>query len=495
MTNDEILVAAKKNLKALGDSLGKTVATILKTDNMTNSTDLYLQLIDVKESFTRIYGKLKEIPDLVYTEIAKTLITEIDSIIFTKYSKDELLDQIATQIEKIFTKIDDKEITVGDKTYKISFKGSNFGLKGKFIRISDGDKESWLNWNTGSYNKSVMARYVVSIFKSDTYFSETTFPKVLSLLNSKGNEFFSAILDDSIALKKILGSVVFKAFGSDIQYKLESLMLSVSDDKVRETLLNYVSLNNAYKDLTAGIESAQNVTDIKNLSANFTTLAETVNNSLKSFSADVNLEDLSLDYELKYNKNYTEVTIPAGYTTELKNSDYKSSVRTIYAGNFDESIIIHGNNKNNIITGGKNNDKIYGYKENDTIYGGKGHDMLYGGVGNDKLYGGAGKDTIYGGKGNDSLWGGTGNDTLFGDAGADTFIYTKGDGKDVIYGFDSKDTLTIDNLDFTTSYNKSKGTITFNVSGGSITLKEFTATTFHINDDIYKISGSKLKKQ
>ena len=486
MTNDEILAAAKKNLKALGDSLGKTVATILKTDNMTNSTDLYLQLIDVKESFTRIYGKLKEIPDEVYVEIAKTLITEIDSIIFTKYSKDELLDQIATQIEKIFTKIDDKEVTVDGTTYKISFKGSKFGLKGKFIRISDGDKESWLNWNTGSYNKSVMARYVVSIFKSDTYFSETTFPKVLELLNSKGNEFFSAILDDSSALKKILGSVVFKAFGSDVQYKLESLMLSVSDDKVRETLWNYVSLNNAYKDLTASIKSAQNVTDIKNLSANFMTLSETVNNSLKSFNASVNLEALSSDYELKYNKNYTAVTISADYTTELKNSDYKSSVKTIYAGNLDESIIIHGNNKNNIITGGKNNDKIYGGAGKDTIYGGKGNDILYGDKGNDKIYGGNGKDTIYGGKGNDSLWG---------NAGSDIFIYEKGDGKDIIYGFDSKDTLTIDNLDFTTSYSKSKGTITFKVDGGSITLKDFTATTFHINDDIYKISGSKLKKQ
>ena len=93
--------------------------------------------------------------------------------------------------------------------------------------------------------------------------------------------------------------------------------------------------------------------------------------------------------------------------------------------------------------------------------------------------------TLSGGKGNDSLWG---------SGGAEKFIYTAGDGKDVIFGFDSKDTLTLDGLDFTTSYSKSKGTITFNVSGGSITLKKFTASTFHINNDIYKISGSKLKK-
>ena len=91
--------------------------------------------------------------------------------------------------------------------------------------------------------------------------------------------------------------------------------------------------------------------------------------------------------------------------------------------------------------------------------------------------------------------GGTGNDSLWGDAGSDTFYYAKGDGKDTIYGFDSKDTLTFDNLDFTTTYSKSKGMITFNVSGGSITLKEFTAKTFHIDNDIYKISGSKLVKK
>jgi len=31
--------------------------------------------------------------------------------------------------------------------------------------------------------------------------------------------------------------------------------------------------------------------------------------------------------------------------------------------------------------------------------------------------------------------------------------------------------------------------------GGSVTLKEFTATTFHINDETYKISGNKFVKK
>ncbi|MBD3878918.1 MAG: calcium-binding protein [Quinella sp. 1Q5] len=111
-----------------------------------------------------------------------------------------------------------------------------------------------------------------------------------------------------------------------------------------------------------------------------------------------------------------------------------------------------------------------------------------------KLTGNDLANSIFGGSKNDTLIGGKGNDSLWGNGGADTFIYTAGDGKDVIYGFDSKDTLTLDELDFTTSYSKSKGTITFKSDGGSVTLKNFTTSTFHINDDTYKISGSKLKK-
>ena len=111
------------------------------------------------------------------------------------------------------------------------------------------------------------------------------------------------------------------------------------------------------------------------------------------------------------------------------------------------------------------------------------------------ISGGSKNDTLSGGKGVDYLSGGAGNDILWGDDGADKFFYAKGDGKDIIYGFYSKDTLTLDSLDFTASYSASKGKIVFKVDGGSVTLQEFTATTFHINDSTYKISGSTLKKQ
>ncbi len=85
---------------------------------------------------------------------------------------------------------------------------------------------------------------------------------------------------------------------------------------------------------------------------------------------------------------------------------------------------------------------------------------------------------------------------MWGNAGADNFIYAKGDGKDIIYGFDNNDTLSLDNLEFTSAtYNKKSKAVTLKVDDGSITLKNFTATTFHINDDTYKISGSNFVKQ
>ena len=120
---------------------------------------------------------------------------------------------------------------------------------------------------------------------------------------------------------------------------------------------------------------------------------------------------------------------------------------------------------------------------------------ITGGAGNDSLFGQNGNDSLVGGDGKDILSGGAGNDSLWGNAGADIFYYAKGDGKDIIFGFENSDTLTLDGLDFTSTYNKTAGTVTLKVDGGSITLKNFTATTFHINSDIYKISGTKLVKK
>ncbi len=95
---------------------------------------------------------------------------------------------------------------------------------------------------------------------------------------------------------------------------------------------------------------------------------------------------------------------------------------------------------------------------------------------NTKITGNALANTIQGGSKKDTLYGGY------------------GDGKDTIVGFDNNDTLTLDGLDFTASYKNKAVTLKFD-DGGSIMLKSFTATTFHIDDDVYRISGSKLKKQ
>ena len=170
------------------------------------------------------------------------------------------------------------------------------------------------------------------------------------------------------------------------------------------------------------------------------------------------------------------VTVVGGTTLNVTN-DISSPVtagddiKVINASKRTTAVEITGNDLANTINGGS---------KNDTIYGAGGNDYLLGNAGNDNIYGGDGDDNIWGGKGNDELWG---------DDGADTFVYMNGDGKDIIYGFDDDDLLQIMD-DFTPSYKN--GTVTLTVGSGSITLKDFTATTFHINDETYKISGKKF---
>ncbi|MBE8949193.1 MAG: hypothetical protein SR3Q1_01130 [Quinella sp. 3Q1] len=183
-------------------------------------------------------------------------------------------------------------------------------------------------------------------------------------------------------------------------------------------------------------------------------------------------------------------TVVSGATTLTINNKTTSPVTlaadigTADASKRTTNAKIIGNKLDNVILGGSKNDIIYGEGGNDSILGNKGNDKIYGGYGADTLKGGAGNDTLIGGAGNDSLWG---------DAGADVFIYSSGSGKDVIFGFDAKDTLTLDTLDFTATYKNSAVTLKF--EDGSITLKNSTATTFHINDDVYQISGSKFVKK
>ncbi len=189
-------------------------------------------------------------------------------------------------------------------------------------------------------------------------------------------------------------------------------------------------------------------------------------------------------------KGKTFETLVSGAKTLTINNKTKSPVTlnsdvgTADASKRSKAVKIFGNKLDNVILGGSKNDILYGESGNDSIQGN---------AGNDKIYGGFGSDTLKGGKGNDTLVGGAGNDSLWGDAGSDTFIYSSGTGNDIIYGFDKNDTLTLDSLDFTATYKSKAVTLTF--EEGSVTLKDFTASTFHINDETYKISGSKFVKK
>lgn len=73
--------------------------------------------------------------------------------------------------------------------------------------------------------------------------------------------------------------------------------------------------------------------------------------------------------------------------------------------------------------------------------------------------------------------------------------YALGDGNDIILGFDKYDTLTFDKIEFTAAYSKKNKIVTFTTYNDSVTLKDFTAKTFHVNSNTYKISGSKFVKQ
>lgn len=199
----------------------------------------------------------------------------------------------------------------------------------------------------------------------------------------------------------------------------------------------------------------------------------------------ITLIGASSNYLLNIEGTPSETALKKVTNSDLATVSATSNVVTIDETARTKAVKVKGNENNNSIVGGS---------DKDTIWGGIGDDKLLGNGGNDSLYGGDGKDTLDGGADSDKLVGGTGKDSLWGDEGADVFYYAKGDGKNIIYGFDSKDTLTIDNLKFTSSYTASGG-IVLTVDSGSITLKDFTTSTFHINSDTYKISGSKFVKK
>ena len=85
--------------------------------------------------------------------------------------------------------------------------------------------------------------------------------------------------------------------------------------------------------------------------------------------------------------------------------------------------------------------------------------------------------------------------TSAGGDGKDMFYYSVIDNHDIIFGFADDDLLQI-SADFTAAYDKPSKAVTFSIGViGSVTLKEFTATTFHVNYDTYKISKNQFVKK
>ena len=126
------------------------------------------------------------------------------------------------------------------------------------------------------------------------------------------------------------------------------------------------------------------------------------------------------------------------------------------------------------------NDTIYNcYSDKISINTGAGNDSVY----NEyrslsvTIITGAGNDTVENNASNVTINTGTGNDPISLTANSDNnvIIYNYDDGNDIVYGFNDNDTLSI--------------------SGGSVTLKDFTTTTFNINDSTYKLSGGNFTKK
>ena len=210
-----------------------------------------------------------------------------------------------------------------------------------------------------------------------------------------------------------------------------------------------------------------------------------------------NAKDKTLSLITAAGKELSTVITEKSATLTDKNSakiTLSSTYIAAYASRRTKAITLVGNKLNNTLVGGSGNDKFSGKNGADSLIGNAGNDSIWGGNDNDILSGGDGNDRLWGGDGKDTLTGGTGNDKLWGGDGADTFIYNAGDGKDVIYGFDDTDMLQITG-DWSASYNKKTKKLSFKVGAGVVSLNDFTASIFHVNDDTYKISGSKLVKQ
>lgn len=166
---------------------------------------------------------------------------------------------------------------------------------------------------------------------------------------------------------------------------------------------------------------------------------------------------------------------------------------SISGGNGKDSIENEGSEVYMLV--GKGKDSINNFGDRASILTDAGNDYIESSGNNSTIFGGNGRDSIKNYGNNVSISGGKGNDKLWGSENADIFFYSRGDGRDIIYNFDDADILQITGS-FSASYSENKGEIALKVGSTSkaITLKDFTATSFNINGETYKISGNSLSK-
>ena len=198
--------------------------------------------------------------------------------------------------------------------------------------------------------------------------------------------------------------------------------------------------------------------------------------------------------------NYgAKTTVSGGYGNDyILNYGKRASV----VGSKGDDIIYNDSiSSNSTLSGGAGNDSIWNYGSKVTISGGSGDDYIANWGKNVSINGGSGNDLLFGDAGNDTLWGGKGDDSLWGGKGNDTFIYKTGEGNDTIFDYQSGDMLKIlkSNGAAGGKYKKSKfsdDTLTLTIGTGSVIFEDVTtATTFNINGNSYKISGSKLVRK
>ena len=253
MADDKLLQTAKNNLDKLGDALGKQVGTAVTSS--TNSTvDASSKLAAVKSSFATPVGTLKKIPEEVYKKIAEALNSAIPESIFTKYSTNEgkLIKQVATQIGKVLSSIDDQKVTVKENgknvTYTIKFEGSHLGVKGSFINVSNGKNDSWLNWKNETSGKTVMAEYCAALYQLGKDVTNKVWKSIVNIFAKNAVSLFKEIYSvggTDNGLKKILSNSLFKQISKDeIKSQVNSILSSSS--KVICTLFSNCAFSNLF---------------------------------------------------------------------------------------------------------------------------------------------------------------------------------------------------------------------------------------------------------